>query len=91
MDFRFYKSLPEGQVNVQFPVSEMGIDSSFVVIALHRDADPDASLHDGHDYFGAYGKGSDIDAWASGQPVSAIAKSDLPDPVSFYPAPFSKA
>lgn len=91
MDFRFYKAQPEGQVNVQWPAYAPDVDPPFVVVALHRDADPDAHVHDGHDYIGAYGTGKDIDAWAGSQPLTAIAKADLPDPVSFYPAPFPAA
>jgi hypothetical protein len=91
MDFRFYKADPEPTANVQWPAVDPDTDPTFTLVALQRDADPDANTHDGFDYFGAYGVGDDIDAWAGGQPVTAIAKDQLPNPVTFYPAPFNEA
>lgn len=91
MDFRFFKADPEPATNVQWPARDPGVEPSFTLVALHRDADPDANIHDGFDYFGAYGVGDDIDAWADEQPVTAITKGQLPNPVTFYPAPFNEA
>lgn len=91
MDFRFYKADPEPGTNVQWPEQDPGAEPTFTLVALQRDADPDANTHDGFDYFGAYGVGDDIDAWAGGQPVTAIDKGQLPNPVTFYPAPFNEA
>lgn len=91
MDFRFYKADPEPGTNVQWPQQELDTEPTFTLVALQRDADPDSNTHDGFDYFGAYGVGVDIDAWADGQPVTAITKDQLPNPVTFYPAPFNEA
>lgn len=92
MDIRFFKAQPEPQANVQFPVPPADDqEPDFVLIALDRTKDPDANNHTGFDFFGAYGSGTAITAWAAGQPVTDVAKTALPHPVTFYPAPFSKA
>ncbi len=91
MDFRFFKAEPEPTANVQWPPNEPGVEPLFTLVALQRDADPDANTHTGFDYFGAYGDAFEIDNWASMQPVTPIDKNDLPDPVTFYPAPFNEA
>lgn len=92
MDFRFFKAQPEPQANVQFPAPPTdGQEPDFLLIALERTNDPDANNHTGFDFFGAYGDGAAIDAWAAGQPVTAVAKADLPNPLTFYPAPFNEA
>jgi hypothetical protein len=91
MDFRFFKADPEPGTNVQWPAQEPGVEPTFTLVALQRNADPDANTHDGFDYFGAYGDGDDIDIWADDQPVTAISKDGLPSPVTFYPAPFNEA
>lgn len=92
MDFRFFKAQPEPQANVQFPVQPLDDENpDFAVIALERTNDPDANNHTGFDYFGGYGDGAAIDAWAAGQPVTAVAKAELPNPLTFYPAPFNEA
>lgn len=91
MDFRFYKAEPEPTALVQFPSFWMDVEPTFTVVALQRDADPDANTHDGFDYFGAYGDGTDIDTWSADQPVTTITKDQLPNPVAFYPAPFNEA
>ena len=88
MDIRFFKAVPEA--NVQFPVTPIDDEPEFALIALERTNDPDANNHTGHDFFGAYGSGSVIDAWAVGQPVTAVVTGDLPNPLTFYPAPFSE-
>ena len=54
MDFRFYKADPEPGTNVQWPEQDPGTEPTFTLVALQRDADPDANTHDGFDYFGAY-------------------------------------
>jgi hypothetical protein len=91
MDFRFYKALPE--VSVQWPSASIDDEQNpdFVLIALERTNDPDANNHTGFDFFGAYGSGTAIDAWGTGQPVTAVAKAALPNPITFYPAPFNEA
>jgi hypothetical protein len=90
MDFRFYKALPEPEALVQWPQNEnFDEEPEFVLVALERTNDPDGNNHTGFDYFGAYGNGAAIDSWASTQDVTAIAKSELPNPVTFYPAPFN--
>jgi hypothetical protein len=89
MDFRFFKAVPEA--SVQFPVAPIDGEPDFVLIALERTNDPDANNHTGFDYFGAYGTGAVIDAWAADQPVTAVPKNQLPNPLTFYPAPFNEA
>jgi hypothetical protein len=91
MDFRFYKALPDA--SVQWPSVSMDDEQEpdFVLIALERTNDPDASNRTGFDFFGAYGDGDAIDAWADGQPVTAATKAELPNPITFYPAPFTQA
>lgn len=89
MNFRFFKADPTA--NVQWPAQAPGVEPSFTVVALQRNADPDANNHTGFDYFGAYGDGADIDDWADDQPVVTISKNELPAPVTFYPSPFNQA
>lgn len=91
MDFRFYKALPN--VSVQWPSASMDDEQEpvFVLIALERTNDPDANNHTGFDYFGAYGDGDAIDGWAATQPVEEVEQDDLPNPLTFYPAPFNEA
>lgn len=91
MDFRFYKADPAPGTNVEWFAWEPGVEPPFTLAALQRNADPDANTHDGFDYFGAYGDAFEIENWASTQPVAAITKSQLPNPVTFYPAPFNEA
>jgi hypothetical protein len=92
MNFRFFKALPEPQASVQLPTSPAdGEEMAFVVLALERTNDPDANNHTGFDFFGAYGDAGAIDTWAAGQPVTTITKSQLPNPITFYPDPFNEA
>ena len=92
MDIRFFKAQPEPQANVQFPAPPAdGQEPDFVLIALERTNDPDANNHTGFDFFGAYGSASAITAWAADQSVTAVAKAALPNPLTFYPAPFNEA
>lgn len=89
MDFRFFKAAPEA--NVQWPAADPDQDPTFTVVALENTLDPDANNHTGFDFIGAYGDGADIDAWASDQPLTAVIKTDLPNPITFYPSPFDQA
>jgi hypothetical protein len=90
MDFRFYKATPDAAV--EWPQASPGEEPAFVLVALENTLDPDANNHTGFDFFGAYGDdGSLIDAWAADQAVEAINKSNLPSPITFYPAPFNEA
>lgn len=93
MDFRFYHADPEPTANVQWPAApqEQDEEPAFVLVALERNSDPDARVHDGFDYYGAYGDAAAIEAWAADQPVVAIEPADFPVPLSFYPAPFNQA
>jgi hypothetical protein len=92
MDFRFYKALPEPQANVQFPSWPEGDEEpDFVLIALERTNDPDAKNHTGFDFFGAFGDGAAMNQWAEPQPIETITSNDLPEPITFYPAPFNEA
>ena len=90
MNFRFYRAQPGAAV--AWPQAAPGAEAAFVLIALENTLDPDANNHTGFDFFGAYGgDGSLIDAWAANQAIEAISKSGLPNPVTFYPAPFHEA
>lgn len=90
MDFRFYKATPEASVN--WPVSSPDSEPDFVLVALENTLDPDSNNHTGFNFYGAYGDdGSLIDAWAVDQEVEAVDKNSLPDPITFYPAPFNEA
>lgn len=89
MDFRFFKATP--QANVQWPASTPGQEPDFVLVMLENTLDPDANNHTGFDFLGAYGDGAAIDAWAADQSVEAVNKTDLPDPITFYPSPFDQA
>jgi hypothetical protein len=91
MDFRFYKALPEASIQWPSPSMDEESEPTFMVIALERTNDPDANNRTGFDYFGAYGTGASIDAWANEQPVETISKANLPNPITFYPAPFNEA
>jgi len=89
MDFRFYKAPPEAPL--EWPQHPMDAEPDFVLVALERTNDPDANNHTGFDYFGAYGDGALIDAWAAEQVLEGVAKDDLPNPITFYPNPFNEA
>jgi hypothetical protein len=89
MDFRFYKTQPGAPL--EWPVTSPDSEPAFVLVALENSLDPDANNHTGFDFFGAYGSGNLIDAWAATQQVTAISKNDLPTPITFYPEPFSNA
>jgi hypothetical protein len=90
MDIRFFKAAPDA--NVQFPsMPNDGSEPDFVVVALENTLDPDANNHTGFDFFGAYGDGDAIDSWATDQGITAVSQGDLPNPITFYPAPFNEA
>lgn len=90
MDFRFYKAEPDAAM--EWPQAGPGQEAAFVLVALENTLDPDANNRTGFNFYGAYGEdGSLIDAWATDQAVEAISKSELPDPITFYPAPFNEA
>ena len=90
MEIRLYRALPEHSgPAVQPPSSD---ELSVTVVCLERDADPDANNHTGYDYWGAYSEvGEDIDAWgaANADTLHPIDYTELPNPVTFYPSPFS--
>lgn len=89
MDFRFFKATPDA--NVQWPSTVDDQDPAFTVVMLENTLDPDANNHTGFDFLGAYGDGAAIDAWAADQPVQVVTKTDLHDPITFYPSPFDQA
>lgn len=90
MEIRFYRSVPEPAVCVQPPTSDEAGDALFALVCLERDADPDANNHTGYDYWGVYGDdGEAIGAWADPQAIEEIGYDELPNPVTFYPPPFS--
>jgi hypothetical protein len=90
MDFRFFKT-QAGVFLEGPPSSSLGSDPDFVLICLENTLDPDALNHTGFNYYGAYGDGSTIDTWSSAQPLEVISKDELPDPITFFPAPFNQA
>lgn len=89
MDFRYFKAAPDA--SLEWPTSDPGSEPDFVLVALERTNDPDANNHTGFDFFGAYGDGALIDTWASTQVLSVIDVAGLPNPVTYYPAPFNEA
>jgi hypothetical protein len=89
MDFRYFKATPDAPL--AWPVQPEGQEPDFVLVALERTNDPDANSHTGFDFFGAYGDGAAIDTWAADQSVDAINAAALPNPVTYYPAPFNEA
>ena len=93
MEIRLYKALPEDQgPSVQPPSSDEDGNPVIGVTCLERNADPDANNHTGSDYWGAYGDlGEDLDSWedANTGTLTRIDYTELPNPVTFYPAPFS--
>lgn len=91
MDFRFYKALPDASIQWPLPPADSDQEPDFVLIALERTNDPDANNHTGFDWFGAYGDGEAIDAWAATQPAEEVQQGDLPSPLTFYPSPFKEA
>lgn len=90
MDFRFFRSEPDGWV--AWPQQQLGEpgDAPVMVLALfERHNDPDALNHLGFDFYGAYGDGDLIDEWAEEQPLEAIDRDQLPAQLTWFPAPFS--
>jgi hypothetical protein len=87
MDFRFFRSPPEPQANVQFPGGYLD-DPGFTVIALERTNDPDSLNQTGYDYYGAYGDGELIDEWSETQPLELADILDLPRPLTYEPEVF---
>ena len=94
MEIRLYKALPEDQgPSVQPPASDEDGNPVIGVTCLERNAYPDANNHTGYDYLGAYAEdGELLSAWESGPNANTLTRIDyteLPNPVTFYPAPFS--
>jgi len=90
MDIRYFKAAPDA--NFQFPPSPTdGTDPDFVVVVLENTLDPDANNHTGFDFYGAYGDGTAIEGYFASQGLTPIAAGELPNPITFYPAPFNEA
>lgn len=90
MEFRFFKAAPDA--NVQWPTFAPDSEPDFTVVVLENTLDPDANNHTGFDFIGAYGvDGTLIDAWATTAGLTAVATAALPNPLTFYPAPFNEA
>jgi hypothetical protein len=94
MKIRLYKALPEEQgPAVQPPASDESGNPVVVVTCLERNSDPDGNNHTGYDYWGAYAEnGEPLDAWESGPNSNVLVRieyTELPNPVTYYPAPFS--
>ena len=90
MDFRLFK-IQAGVFLVGPQRFSLGSDPDLVLIGLENTLDLDALNHNGFNYYGAYGDGSTIDTWSSAQPLEVISKDELPDPITFFPAPFNQA
>ena len=93
MEIRLYRALPEDQgPAVQPPQFDESGTPIIGVICLERNADPHANNHTGYDYWGAYAEdGALLDSWESGPNSNALERieyTELPNPVTFYPAPF---
>ena len=93
MDIRFFRHISPapGDPEPQWPQWPADVEPTFSLVALQRDADPDALEHDGYDYLGGYGDAAAMDAWAAEQGVDVIGTDELPNPLAFYPPPFSDA
>jgi glutamine synthetase len=93
MQIRLYRALPEHSgPAVQPPDSDESGNLTTTVVCLERDADPDANNHTGYDYWGAYGDDAEaLDAWetTNADTLVSIDYTELPNPVTFYPSPFS--
>lgn len=93
METRLYRALPEhlGPA-VQPPDSSESGSPLIVCVCLEREADPDANNHTGYDFWGAYSEDAGLlDAWEAenSESLTRIEYSELPNPVTFYPYPFS--
>jgi hypothetical protein len=95
METRLYRALPEhlGPA-VQPPDSDESGDPLITCVCLEREADPDANNNLGYDFWGAHSEDSlALDAWEeknSGSLVR-IEYAEFPNPITFYPHPFSDA
>lgn len=93
MEIRLYRSLPEHLgLAVQPPASDEDGNPTVSVVCLERDADPDSNNHTGYDYWGAYADDAEaLDSWdaANTNTLEPIDYTELPNSVTFYPAPFS--
>lgn len=92
MEIRLYRALPEhlGPA-VQPPDLDEDGQPMVTVVCFERDADPDANNYTGYDYWGAYGGDAGLlDSWeaANTDALTPIDYTELPNPVTFYPAPF---
>lgn len=95
METRLYRSLPEhlGPA-VQPPDTDESGKPSVTAVCLERTLDPDANNHTGYDYWGAYADDPYfLDEWEQKNTNSLIRieYSELPNPVTFYPYPFSQS
>lgn len=88
MDIRFFRHIPSNP-EPEWPRWPADTQPAFTLVALQRNADPDATDRDGYDYFGAYGDATAMEAWAAIQDVDVIGTNELPKPLAFYPPPFA--
>lgn len=93
METRLYRALPEhfGPA-VQPSDSDESGNPLITYVCLEREADPDANNHTGYDYWGAYAEDPGLlDTWEEKNAFSLIRieYAELPNPVTFYPHPFS--
>jgi hypothetical protein len=96
-EIKFYRSAPEPQCCVQ-PAPQL-LDAedtpAFTLVCLERTNDPDSNNHTGYDYWGVYftpGEAEEaLGQWLGlhGPELEEINVAALPNPITFYPEPFS--
>lgn len=89
MTIQFFRSEPDAPV--VYPSQSADDDSGIAVVLFERHNDPDALNHLGCDFYGAHGDGDLIAAWAEDQPLEAIDRDQLPEQLTWFPAPFNEA
>jgi hypothetical protein len=96
MDIFFFRHTPTpiGEPDPLWPTfapPESGDDPAPLFQVLHREADPDAPIHDGFDYFAARGDATELQAWAAEQGFEVVTPAALPTPLAYLPEPFLSA
>lgn len=83
MEQRFFRSEPDA------PITWPNADTAISLVVFERHNDPDAINHAGHDFYGASGDSYLIEQWAEDQPLEPIDRNQLPERLTWFPAPFS--
>ena len=89
MNTYFFRSEPDAPVI--YPTQSGTDGPAFTVVLFERHNDPDAINHTGFDFYGAHGDAGLIEAWADDQPLEAIDRDQLPEQLTWFPAPFNEA